>query len=228
MSNSISQTDARRLYQQVADQIRSLIQEKGIEIGGRLPPERDLAQQLGVSRPSLREALIALEIEGTVEIRMGSGIYYLGESSQPTRQYGDSPSELMEARIAIETATASMAAARADAAGITRLREILRQMELELDAGRALLELDRRFHIEIAVQSGNPVLARLVGEIFESRFNPLSIQLREHFDNDQSWRAAFVEHGLILEAIVTKDALRASSQMAAHLLASGRRWEREA
>ena len=97
MSTSTAPVEQRRLYQQVADQIRSLIAEKGIREGGRLPPERDLAQQLGVSRPSLREALIALEIEGTVDIRMGSGIYYLGAPETPTKQHGDSPNDLMEA-----------------------------------------------------------------------------------------------------------------------------------
>ncbi len=67
----------RRLYQLVADQLRALIKHGDFEAGDRLPSERELAQQLGVSRPSLREALIALEIEGAVEIRMGSGIYVL-------------------------------------------------------------------------------------------------------------------------------------------------------
>ena len=65
----------RRLYQLIADKVRTLIQQGDYKEGSRLPPERDLAQQLGVSRPSLREALIALEIEGSVEIRMGSGVY---------------------------------------------------------------------------------------------------------------------------------------------------------
>ena len=68
-------TDSRRLYQQVADQIRSVIEASRLAPGTRLPPERELALQLGVSRPSLREGLIALEIEGIVETRMGSGVY---------------------------------------------------------------------------------------------------------------------------------------------------------
>jgi GntR family transcriptional repressor for pyruvate dehydrogenase complex len=71
----LKQVETKRLYQHIADQIRSLIQSGGFAPGTRLPPERDLAQQLGVSRPSLREALIALEIAGSVEIRQGSGVY---------------------------------------------------------------------------------------------------------------------------------------------------------
>jgi DNA-binding FadR family transcriptional regulator len=67
--------EPRRLYRQIADQLRALIAAGEFGLGSRLPPERDLAVQLGVSRPSVREALIALEVEGLVEVRMGSGIY---------------------------------------------------------------------------------------------------------------------------------------------------------
>src|SRR3546814_16563839 len=67
--------EPRRLYRQIADQLRVLIQAGEFPVGARLPPERDLALKLGVSRPSVREALIALEVEGLVEVRMGSGIY---------------------------------------------------------------------------------------------------------------------------------------------------------
>src|SRR5205085_2057120 len=69
--------EPRRLYRQIADQIRGLIKGGEFPTGSRLPPERDLARQLGVSRPSVREALIALEVEGMVEVRIGSGIYVL-------------------------------------------------------------------------------------------------------------------------------------------------------
>jgi DNA-binding FadR family transcriptional regulator len=68
----------RRLYRQIADQIAALIERGEYGTGQRLPPERDLAKQLGVSRPSVREALIALEVEGYVEVRIGSGVYVLG------------------------------------------------------------------------------------------------------------------------------------------------------
>ncbi len=74
--------DNRRLYRQIADQIAALIEKGEYGAGQRLLPERDLARQLGVSRPSVREALIALEVEGYVEVREGSGVYLLGADRQ--------------------------------------------------------------------------------------------------------------------------------------------------
>ena len=74
MAFQLKPVEPRRLYQQIADQIRELIDRGGFENGMRLPAERDLALQLGVSRPSLREALIALDVEGRVEVRSGSGV----------------------------------------------------------------------------------------------------------------------------------------------------------
>src|SRR5664279_6378167 len=74
--------EPRRLYRQIADQIRTLIRNGEFPTGARLPPERDLAKQLGVSRPSVREALIALEVEGLVEVRIGSGIYIQGAGAR--------------------------------------------------------------------------------------------------------------------------------------------------
>jgi DNA-binding FadR family transcriptional regulator len=65
----------QRLYRQIAEQVRQLMVSGEFALGSRLPAERDLAVQLGVSRPSVREALIALEVEGMIEVRTGSGIY---------------------------------------------------------------------------------------------------------------------------------------------------------
>ena len=107
--------DTRRLYQQVADRIRAVIHEGQFEVGSRLPPERELALQLGVSRPSLREALIALEIDGRIEIRMGSGVYVCAPpvaAERHTPSLGESPTELMQARATLEGAVVALAAAR--------------------------------------------------------------------------------------------------------------------
>ena len=99
--------EPRRLYRQIADQIRGLIKSGEFQAGSRLPPERDLAKQLGVSRPSVREALIALEVEGLVEVRIGSGIYVLAANGKPRLLPDDAeapagPFELLRARYVIE------------------------------------------------------------------------------------------------------------------------------
>ncbi|HEX3063454.1 MAG TPA: GntR family transcriptional regulator, partial [Usitatibacter sp.] len=93
--------DNRRLYRQIADQIAALIERGEYGPGQRLPPERDLAKQLGVSRPSVREALIALEVEGYVEVRVGSGVYVLGPRHGPAAHplpADSGPFELIRAR----------------------------------------------------------------------------------------------------------------------------------
>src|SRR5437763_15771007 len=105
--------DNRRLYRQIADQIAALIEKGEYGKGQRLPPERGLAKQLGVSRPSVREALIALEVEGYVEVRVGSGVYVVGpQPAEPARAMpADSgPFELIKARWLIEAECAAMAA----------------------------------------------------------------------------------------------------------------------
>lgn len=220
-------TTERRLYQQVADQIRSLIQSGHFRLGQRLPAERELAQQLGVSRPSLREALIALEIDGTVEIRMGSGIYVVATSErrpQSPVSIGESPVELMQARAAVEGTVILMAAARMQPETLRSLRQVLDAMRMEIAEGRKPVEQDRQFHLTIAGQSGNSVLQRLVGELFDDRHSPLSTQLREHFETPDTWSLALAEHEAILDALEARDALLAQAMMRAHLEESKRRW----
>src|SRR6478609_7586299 len=112
--------EPRRLYRQIADQIRALIKRGEYAAGSRLPPERDLARQLGVSRPSVREALIALEVEGLVDVRIGSGIYVLarGRNARDEVQAASGPFELLRARWVIEGECAALAAKSAKKAHI--------------------------------------------------------------------------------------------------------------
>ncbi|MGF9692465.1 FadR/GntR family transcriptional regulator [Rhizobium sp. 0TCS1.26] len=224
--NGIRSTE-RRLYQQVADQIRALIQDGDFKLGQRLPAERDLAQQLGVSRPSLREALIALEIDGTVEIRMGSGIYVINASERrqlTSASIGESPAELMQARAAVEGAVVVLAATRMTPDDLAGLRQTLDAMRAEIAAGRKPIEHDRQFHTAIAALSANSVLARLVCDLFDERHSPISTQLRERFETPDTWSRALEEHEAILAALEARDALLAQSMMHAHLEESKRRW----
>ena len=225
--------ETRRLYQQVADRIRVLIAAGTFPPASRLPAERDLAQQLGVSRPSLREALIALEIDGSVEIRMGSGVYVTAAGGTERaagammRPMGESPSELMQARAVLEGGVAALAAARMTPEATAGLRSCLAAMHGEIGAGRKPLEHDRQFHVSIAAISGNPVLTRLVGELFDERHSPISAQLSGHFESPETWALALGEHEAILDALEAGDPLQAEAAMRCHIQSSKQRWVRD-
>jgi GntR family transcriptional regulator, transcriptional repressor for pyruvate dehydrogenase complex len=227
MSVVLKPVESRRLYQQIADQIRELIQHGGFDVGTRLPPERDLAQQLGVSRPSLREALIALDVEGSVEIRSGSGVYVCARQEAAPRKtaaLGDSPSELMQARSAIEGEVVVLACAHVTTAQLERMREIVRGMQQEIARRHAPVELDRQFHMTLAEMSGNSVMMRLVGELFDERHSPISAKIISRYETIRTWNAALKEHEAILHALEARDPLTAQAAMRSHLKASELRW----
>ena len=220
-------TEPKRLYQSVATQILLLIRQGEFPAGERLPPERELALKLGVSRPSLREALIALEIGGQVEIRVGSGVYVREsgiEGESAVGSLGDSPSELMQARAAIEGSVVVLAAARMNAATLDRLRRTIDRMRRLSAAGKSPVEADRQFHMLIAEASGNSVLSRFVSELFDSRHDPIAAAMRGHTESAQTWTEAMREHEAVLRALQAGDPISAQTAMRAHLKASEERW----
>jgi GntR family transcriptional regulator, transcriptional repressor for pyruvate dehydrogenase complex len=220
--------ESRRLYQQIADQIRELIDRGGFEAGTRLPPERDLAQQLGVSRPSLREALIALDVEGRVEVRSGSGVFVSSAAPDPaprrTAAMGESPSQLMEARSVIEGEVVILACARITDELLARLRDVLKDMETEIERRNTRVDLDRQFHLTLAEMTGNAVLSRLVAELFDERHSPISAKISSRFESTRTWKTALKEHEEILRAVEARDPIAAQAAMRAHLKASAQRW----
>ena len=221
--------DNRRLYRQIADQIAALIERGEYGSGQRLPPERDLAKQLGVSRPSVREALIALEVEGYVEVRIGSGVYVIGPG-RPTRDEplpADSgPFELIRARWLIEAECAALAAKSATKAQVRAMEEALDQMENERDRGVMPLGADRLFHLRIAEASGNSALALVVKTLWEQRQGPLFLRLEHHFDTPELWSVAIREHREIVSAIARHDAGAARSAMRQHMNHAAKRFSK--
>ncbi|APR34976.1 FadR/GntR family transcriptional regulator [Paraburkholderia sp. SOS3] len=219
--------EPKRLYQSVAAEILTLIREGEFPAGERLPAERELALRLGVSRPSLREALIALEIGGRVEIRMGSGVYVRdtgADDENAVGALGESPSELMQARAAIEGSVAALAAAHMTAAMIDRLKRSVDRMRRLAAAGKTPVDADRQFHMLIAEAAGNSVLARFVGELFDSRHDPIAAAMRGHTESVETWSDAVREHQDILRALQAGDPIAAQTAMRAHLMASEERW----
>ena len=227
MLDQLKQVDNRRLYQQIADQIRAFIDKGNYAPGARLPPERDLAQQLGVSRPSVREALIALEIEGSVEVRMGAGVYVCSVTQRKPlalATMGESPIELMQARAAIEGTVVQLACAKATPEALAALRQILDNMLAAMAQDRSPLVFDRQFHQTIAAMTGNAVLERMVGELFDLRHSPIATRVSAHSESSQTWATALQEHEAILRALENRDVLAAQTALRMHLLASEQRW----
>ena len=215
----IRSIEPRRLYRQIAAQLRVMIEAGEYAVGSRLPPERDLAAQLGVSRPSVREALIALEVEGRVEVRMGSGVYVRAPDPRrtPAPVSAQSPLETLLARRLIESELAAHAASHIDPDRLAGLHQALALMQHDIAAGHTPQHADRLFHLRIAEVSENSVLVRLVGELFDERLNPLYQQLGSHFETSATWSAALVEHRALLDAIGSGSPEAARRAMADHL-----------
>lgn len=214
--------EPRRLYRQIADQIRSLIRSGEFTPGSRLPPERDLARELGVSRPSVREALIALEVEGLVDVRIGSGIYVRATSSGEAKGNGAhdalaGPFELLRARYVIEAECAALAAKSAKRPQLRALGATLDEMERELAAGRLPLPADRQFHLRIAEGTGNGALVHVIRLLWDERGGELFRQLEDHYDSPRLWQAAIAEHRAVLQSIVAHDPDAARAAMQRHL-----------
>jgi DNA-binding FadR family transcriptional regulator len=225
----IKAVEPQRLYRRIAEQIARLIRRGEYKPGARLPPERDLARLLKVSRPSVREALIALEVEGYVEVRVGSGVYVTlrrpAARSDPLP--GDSgPFELIAARRLLESECAALAARHAAPAQIRRMKAALVAMDRDRRRSVMPLENDRRFHLEIAEASGNSALALAVRTLWDQRTGPLFLRLEHHFDTPNLWEAAIAEHTAVMTAIEKHDLAAARAAMRRHMDEAARRFQR--
>ena len=214
--------EPQRLYRQIADQLRTLITGGEFGPGERLPAERDLAKQLNVSRPSVREALIALEVEGWVEVRTGSGVYVLdrkdkanGRAKVPATEWG--PLELIRARRVIEGEIASLAAQHAKRKHVAAMKAAIQSMKDAADSGVQPLDGDRAFHTAIASACDNVVLLETVERFWDARHGPLFERLGDWFESVPSWRIAIAEHEKVLAAIAAHDPEAARAAMQSHM-----------
>lgn len=220
--------EPQRLYRQIAEQLRVLIGKGEFSIGERLPAERDLAKQLGVSRPTVREALIALEVQGWVEVRVGSGVYVVerkgnaGAVEPAAAEWG--PLELIRARRLVEGETAAVAAQNAKRKDIVTLRKAIATMCAEALRGEIPAEGDRDFHSAIVQVGGNSVLTETIQNFYDARRGPIFSRLGRHFENAKSWQAAIEEHEAVLVAIEAGDPDAARVAMHRHLDNSHKRF----
>ncbi|WP_105421669.1 MULTISPECIES: FadR/GntR family transcriptional regulator [Neorhizobium] len=220
--------EPRRLYRQVAEQIRVLIDTGELKPGSRLPPERELAERFSVSRPTVREALIVLEVEGRIQIRMGSGVYISSAPKQPTgvlpNDEGGGPLEILQARCLIESGIAEEAARLVTPDGIARIDLLLERMEQSLNDGPVALACDRDFHTAIADIIGNSALKHFTGLIYDTRMSPYFTKLASYFEGPHTWKLALEEHRVIRDAIAAGDPAAAREAMRRHLTLAQKRF----
>lgn len=216
----IQAVKVRRLYLQVADQLRDLIQQGTIAPGGRLPSERALAEQFGVGRPTVREAMIALEIAGLVQIRSGSGVYVLeqtGRDAPVTTDHGHGPFEILEARMFFEAEACALAAQRIEKQQLDELSALLAEMEQENLQQTVTEKADEQFHRLIAEASGNSAIASTVDWLWQLRNeSEISTRFHERVRREGS-RPIIEDHRRILDALLAHDAAAARRAMRKHL-----------
>jgi GntR family transcriptional repressor for pyruvate dehydrogenase complex len=219
---------SRRLYQEIALQIKAHIESGEFSVGARLPAERELARQLKVSRPSVREALIALEVEGLVEVKTGAGVFVCERRrSLALTPSSEGPLEIMLARALIEGDIAARATKKMHQADLKELERIVQAMTPSATNQESCLPNDRAFHIYIAEKAGNNVLVRFVAELFDARHTPLSVQFGKHFENASTWMDAIAEHQEIIKAFAERVPLAAKRAMERHLRHSYSRWTKQ-
>ncbi|MCW4461928.1 FadR family transcriptional regulator [Sphingomonas sp. BT-65] len=205
-----------KLYRKIVQAIVADIANGVFPVGTRLPAERDLTERFAVSRPTIREAMIALEMQGLVEARKGSGVFVLASSTvNGDRELDIGAFEITEARRLLEGEVAAVAATEIDEAQLAELRMLLVQMEQEDTA--AAEEADRRFHIAIAEATGNAVIIAAVTDFWDMRFrSPLAREVLVKAGS-LGTESRLSEHGRILNALEARSPDGARNAMRDHL-----------
>ncbi|MGU7779201.1 FadR/GntR family transcriptional regulator [Burkholderia sp. PU8-34] len=240
---SIQPIQNRRLYQQIADRLSAMIASGDFPPGSYLPPERELAEQFGVSRTSVREALIALEVSGLVSVRVGDGVKVRQpeaaaapavERSAKARTLAvveidpelgieldlDTeipPFALLQARRLIEPEAAALAAVHGSDAQIAGIHDAFLRNQEDNRGGSRTHPGDRLFHIRIAEASDNPAYALMIKQLLAHKYDPMFQRLQSLYTPSDMPHRSELEHRAILDAIRARDPEAARRAMAEHL-----------
>jgi GntR family transcriptional repressor for pyruvate dehydrogenase complex len=211
-----------RLYEQILQQIEDAILKGTLKPGDQLPAERELAQQFGVSRTAVREAVKALREKGLVEAYSGRGTFVTDGTSQAVRQSLDlmmkigqpeGSRHLAEVRAILEPEIAALAAIRAEEQDIATMREAVAVMDRSLSDGDAFIEADLDFHLSLAEAAANPLILSLIDSIV----GLLREQRMRVFKVAGGPQRGQFHHKRILDAVERRDSEKAREAMCAHL-----------
>ncbi|MFT4835895.1 MAG: GntR family hexuronate regulon transcriptional repressor [Psychromonas sp.] len=210
-----------RLYQQVAEKLVSLIESGDYSVGMRLPAERELAAMFSVSRPTIREAVIALELESFVEVRMGSGVYVI-ENRKGKSRFSDKdvgPFELTEARALFEGEAAALAATMITDEELAQLAETLDEMACEnnndMDTHEAA---DKKFHMIIAGATNNSAITSVIEELWDERERSMLSRRMYQKVRDSGVKPSVEEHREVYQALKARNSQLARDLMRGHLM----------
>lgn len=214
----MSQVLRPRLYERIAQQLYDHIRAAPLHPGDRLPPERELAAQLGVSRASLAQALVALEVLGVVTVRHGDGAIVAERPGDhhvvsALQAHRDRLPDVLDARAALEVKLAALAAQRRTSDDLAAIDHALAEMSADIDAGGRGMEGDEQFHAAVTIAGHSALLNRLMQEISElireTRLESLSQAGRP--------TASLAGHQRIAAAIHRQDATAAATAMETHI-----------
>ena len=210
-----------RVFEDVARQIQRLIADGALQPGDRLPPERELAERLGVSRGSVRDAIRTLEIVGLVAARQGEGTVVADVSPETLAaplasvlvRKRELIADLLDVRKIIEPALAARAARRATDEEIARLEEVVRRQRAKMLRGESTVEEDSEFHSVLAHAARNQVILKVLDVLMdllrETRARTLQVEGR--------LQKSFAGHRRVLEAIRRRDPDGAERAVRRHL-----------
>jgi DNA-binding FadR family transcriptional regulator len=228
---------AQRLYEQVAGQVTELVARGEFKAGDRLPPERDLAKMLAVSRPTVREAMIALEIAGLVEVRGGAGTFVTDKARMVNgtgtagadiavhrlfENVGSSPLELLATRRILEPQVAALAAEHGTADEVAAVAETVQMIAAATDTPQHRAA-DHKFHVRIGLASHNSVLTTIVDECWAEMYSPMFERMGAITGlivsrcSPQQRDTTVAEHEAVYRAIAARDPAAARAAMDAHL-----------
>ena len=217
----IEAVKVQRLYLQVANQLSEQVTSGALEAGQRLPSERDLASRFGVSRPTIREAMIALEVAGLVEVRSGSGVYIQSNSHRNAigllQDDSPGPIEILEARLHFEAEAAALAAERILPAELVNLRASLLDISQENNDTEGREVADRRFHLLIAQASKNSAVLSTITWLWDLRDESSVSQFFHDKPRQAGIKPVIEDHQNIFDAIAGQQPAQARAAMQQHL-----------
>lgn len=216
--NDVPEKSQDRLYQDLA---RSLLEELAsgkLAVGARLPAERELAATYNVSRPTVREAIIALEVQGLVEVKVGSGAYVRrlpGKEDLPG--FNISAFELTEARLLFEGEAAALAATQATDDELADIARLVDEIARENQRPDGTESSDREFHLAIARATRNTAIFEAIEHLWDLRATSPEAALLHEKARTANIKPVVDEHRAVLDALRARDAIAARSAMRAHL-----------